>query len=91
MKGPIKKSGISPTVTWRKVKAEAVVLNLGTSVYYSVNQTGTFIWKLLAEGRPEGEIVSLLAEEYGISAGEAAADTADFLKAVSGLGLTGKR
>ena len=82
---------IGPTITWRKVNDEAVILNLETSVYYSVNNTGTFIWELLAGGRPTGKIGLALAEEYGISPEDAAADTAEFLDTMAELELTEAR
>ncbi|HCE97622.1 MAG TPA: hypothetical protein DER10_03900, partial [Elusimicrobia bacterium] len=84
------KTEISPTVTWRKVNNEAVILNLETSVYYSVNQTGTLIWELLVEGKPLEKIARALAAEYKLSTEQAAEDTCGFLKAVSELGLTVK-
>ena len=83
-----KKTKISPTVTWRKVNEEAVILNLETSVYYSVNQAGTFIWELLVEGKPLEKIGPALAAEYKLTPEQAAEDTRGFLKAVSDLGLT---
>ena len=50
---------------WRVVDGEAVVINLATSHYYSLNRTGTFIWNLLAE-RELGfdEILDALASRY---------------------------
>lgn len=79
---------VSQGITWRKIKDEAVILNLGTSVYYTVNSTGAFIWGLLAAGKPAEKIALALAAEYELSQEEAAKDTCEFLKAVSGLKLT---
>lgn len=44
----------------------AVLLNLRTKRYYSLNETGTRIWQLLLEGRTEEEIVERLAAEYDV-------------------------
>ena len=82
---------ISPTVTWRKVNDETVILNLETSVYYTVNRTGALIWELLAKGRPAEKIAQALAAEYELSPGQAAEDVCEFLKAVSDLKLTEAR
>ncbi len=35
--------------TWRILDGEAVIINNETSFYYSLNQTGTYIWNLLLE------------------------------------------
>lgn len=74
-----KNYGISEAVTWRKTGEEAVILNLETSEYYSLNDTGTLIWELLNSGKNAGKIAETLASEYGIKADQAAADTAAFL------------
>lgn len=78
---------ISDTVTWRKVKDEAVILNLETSEYYSVNPVGTLILELLSKNSSLEKISLALAEEYGISRAEAGADSGEFIKKLSGLGL----
>ncbi|HVP71323.1 MAG TPA: PqqD family protein [Gemmatimonadaceae bacterium] len=46
----------------------AVLLNLRTKRYYSLNETGTRIWQLLLEGRTEEEIVQTLTAEYDVEA-----------------------
>lgn len=80
-----KNNGISEAVTWRKTGEEAVILNLETSEYYSLNDTGTLIWELLNSGKNSAKIAETLAAEYGIPAGQAAADTAAFLKHLAKL------
>ncbi|OGR75460.1 MAG: hypothetical protein A2X32_13150 [Elusimicrobia bacterium GWC2_64_44] len=85
MAGAKQNSGISAAVTWRKTGDEAVILNLETSEYYSLNETGTFIWELLAAGKPAARITEALSAEYGVTADQAAEDLADFLKDLSKL------
>ena len=46
----------------------AVLLNLRTKRYYSLNETGTRIWQLLLERRTEEEIVQMLTTEYEVDA-----------------------
>jgi len=87
MAGDKKNGVVSQAVTWRKTGDEAVILNLETSEYYSANETGTFIWELLAAGKPREKITQALASEYGISPEKAAADTSDFIKDLSKLGI----
>lgn len=53
----------------------AVLLNLRTKRYYSLNETGTRIWQLLLEGRTEDEIVHTLTAEYEVEAAVARDET----------------
>jgi hypothetical protein len=76
---------IGSAITWRKTGAEAVILDLDTSQYYSANETGTFVWELLSAGKKQEKIAAALAEEYGLTAGQAQQDTADFLKELAKL------
>lgn len=86
-----KKLKPASSVTWRKVKDEAVILDLETSVYYSVNGSGAFIWESLARGKERDKIEASFARFYDLSPERAAADVADFLKEISELGLLEKK
>ena len=50
---------------------ETVLLNVETRHYYSLNETGTRIWQLLAEGESLDEIAASLTNEYDVSAEDA--------------------
>ncbi|HRY28452.1 MAG TPA: PqqD family protein [Elusimicrobiota bacterium] len=52
-------------VAWRKVDDEVVILDLETSVYYSLNETGSKIWELIGKGLSEEAIAEEVAEDYG--------------------------
>lgn len=80
-----KKPVVAQAVTWRKAGDEAVILDLETSEYYSANDTGTFIWELLAAGKNSEKIAQALAAEYGITEAKAAEDTAGFLSDLAKL------
>lgn len=67
-------------VAWRRVDEEVVVLDLDSSVYYSLNDTGSRIWELLAAGHPVEKVASLVAEEYGAAAPDVARDADALLK-----------
>ena len=45
----MKYSDNKDNATWRILDGEAVTINNETSFYYSLNQTGTYIWNLLLE------------------------------------------
>ena len=60
------------------VEDGAVVLNMRTKRYYSLNETGTVIWRLLEDHVEPSEIVARLVQQYDVD--HAAAE-----RAVSGL------
>jgi hypothetical protein len=44
----------------------AVLLNLQTKRYFSLNETGTRIWAMVQESSSEEEMVSTLLDEYEV-------------------------
>jgi hypothetical protein len=45
---------------------EAVLLHLGTKMYYTLNETGIRIWQLLSEGHSISEASKTIHKEYDI-------------------------
>jgi hypothetical protein len=45
---------------------EAVLLHLGTKMYYTLNETGIRIWQLLSEGHSISEACKTIHKEYDI-------------------------
>lgn len=62
---------ISPDAAFAAVEDGAVVLHMGTKRYYSLNETGTFVWRRLEDGVPRGEIVALVVDAYDVGIAEA--------------------
>lgn len=50
-----------------ELDGEAVLLNLETKLYFSLNATGVTIWKLLDEGLTLGQIGKRLFQEYDVT------------------------
>jgi hypothetical protein len=46
---------------------EAVLLHLGTKMYYTLNETGIRIWQLLSEGYSISETSETIHNEYDIT------------------------
>ena len=67
-------------VAWRRVDDEVVVLDLDSSAYYSLNDTGSRMWELLAAGHPLDKVVSLVADEYGHASADVSRDADALLK-----------
>lgn len=55
---------VAPHAAWRRVDDEIVVLDLNSSVYYSLNDSGARAWELLAESLPVELVAERMAEEY---------------------------
>ena len=50
-----------------ELDGEAVLLNLDTKLYFSLNATGVAIWKLLDEGLTLGQIGERLFQEFDVT------------------------
>jgi hypothetical protein len=70
-------------LTWRVLNGEVVVLDLRTSVYLSVNNTGKALWDLLVEGADEERLVRTLIDQFGIAEETARGDVVAFLSLCS--------
>lgn len=64
----------SPTVTLNPDvvsttldNGETVLMHMGTASYFTLNQTGTQIWRLLSQGCSLSSIVTQLVAEYDVS------------------------
>ena len=45
---------------------EAVLLHLGTKMYYTLNETGIRIWQLLSKGHSIGDACETIHNEYDL-------------------------
>lgn len=52
-------------VSWRRVDAEAVILNVDTSEYYSLDTVAADLWERLGRGKSLAAAVSEVAALYG--------------------------
>ena len=62
---------ISPDAAFAAVEDGAVVLHMGTKRYYSLNETGAFVWDRLEDGVARAEIVAQVVSEYEVGIAEA--------------------
>ena len=51
----------SPSATHQSVAGEAIVIDLNTGSYYSLNETGTWLWENLDGQRNVGQLAQDLA------------------------------
>ncbi len=70
-----------PNVVYTQLDdSEAALLDLDTKRFYSLNETGSFIWHYLQEGLRPIEIAAALQEEYDIDQEQAANCVLSFLE-----------
>ncbi len=64
----------SPNAAYQTVETEAILINLITGSYYSLNDTGTMFWELLDGQRTIADCARLIAAEYEVEASVVEAD-----------------
>ena len=56
----------NPDMTYQKVGEEAILINLNTGAYYSLNDTGTLFWELLDGDRSIADCARQIAADYDV-------------------------
>lgn len=74
-------------VIWREVDGRVVGIDLRASRYFSLNPTGTYLWKLLGAGAAREELTERLAVEYSLDRELAVHDVSSFLASLRAGGL----
>ncbi len=69
------------------IEGEAVVINLATGVYYSLNGVAGEIWRMVTERLPVTTMVEELTSGYDVDAETAARDVRRVLEELAGEGL----
>lgn len=69
----------APHAAWRKVGEETIILDLNSSVYYSLNDTGSFVWEQLGNGEALSDVAEALTDEFDITAEKAEKDAAELV------------
>jgi len=58
---------LSGQYTWKQLEQGIVILNLDDGTYFTLNETASFIWRMLTENAVTDEIVQALQGEYNCS------------------------
>ena len=66
---------------------EAVILNLESGVYYSLDEVGAYIWSLIQEPRTVNEIQDAILEEYEVEPDRCERDIMALLEKLVDAGL----
>lgn len=70
----------SDDIAWREVEGSAIILNLKTGYYYTLDKVGLFVWRLLRGQRGLSEIANEISEEYGIDIDQAKQDLGSLVR-----------
>jgi hypothetical protein len=65
---------IGEDVVFRELEGEIVILNLEKGEYFGVDDVGTRVWTLLAEGRSLRQVADMMVSEYDVPRETVAAD-----------------
>ena len=73
---------IKDTFMLREVDGNSVVVSIDNSFngLITLNETGTFLWNLLAEGSDEDSMVKAMLKEYEVVEDVARADVREFIE-----------
>lgn len=74
-------------VRFRRVDAEAILLNLDTMLYYHLDEVGAFIWERIEAGEPPDRIAESIAETFAVDATTARRDLDPLLESLVAAGL----
>jgi hypothetical protein len=78
---------VPPTVLFRELEGEAVVLNLETESYYGLDDVGTRVWRVLAERGTVGGALEALEAEYEVEPGRLRQDVLALVGRLADHGL----
>jgi hypothetical protein len=84
---PMADCAINQSIVFAELGDEAVLLNTDTGVYFGLDDVGTRIWTLLAEGLSETQIHGQLLSEYAVDGDLLGADIAHFLRQLEDHGI----
>jgi hypothetical protein len=77
----------SPTATYQTVGEEAILIDLNSGTYYSLNDTGTMFWELLDGQRTIAACARAIAAEYDVTPDVVEADVLELAAELKTEGL----
>ena len=74
----------NPPVVHESFGDEAVIVNLNTGAYYSLDKSGLAIWNLISQGASIGEIVDHMSNRYAAQRAEILASVGELISSLQG-------
>lgn len=78
---------ISEEVLFREIDGEAVLLELGTGVYFGLNEAGTRIWTLLQQDGSLRKVFEAMQTQYEVPAERLERDLLELVNQLLAKGL----
>jgi hypothetical protein len=78
---------VSEEVVFRELDGEAVLLHLGSGMYFGLDETGTRMWQLLVEHGRLSTVCELLCQEYDAAPATIERDLIALVRDLSAKGL----
>ena len=66
-------------ITWKNLEGATVLLDLSNSNYFTLNETATFLWRQIVDGKSEKEIQDSLMRDFDCDEQQASADLQESL------------
>jgi Coenzyme PQQ synthesis protein D (PqqD) len=73
----------NPSLAWREIDDETVIISPDESVMHELNDTGSFLWRNIDGRRTAEDLAALLVEQYDVTQEAALADTLELLEELS--------
>ncbi len=74
-------------VAAKVVEGEAVIIDLASGVYYSLDAPGALVWAMLERHHSEASVAAELASRFGVDEDRAGADVARLISSLQSEGL----
>ena len=74
-------------IAWRVIEGQAFIINTKTSTLHELDETGTFIWKLIEKGASAEGAAAELAANFNVTLDTASKDTEEFLSELEKKGI----
>jgi hypothetical protein len=74
-------------IAWHEIDGQVVLLDLRSSLYVSINASGSVLWKLLLDGSTRADLVAELQRRFHIDEATATGDVDAFLASCEQRGL----
>lgn len=83
----MKKFSKTANVACRIIEGQAFIVNTQTSTLHELDETGTFIWKLIEKGKNIDEVAEALSESFDVTRQNAGKDAEEFISELKKKGI----
>ena len=67
-------------IFWRKVEDETILLNIDDGFYYTLDEVGSIIWRMVVDNEGEDKIIAQIMDEYDVDETTVKKDVKNILK-----------